>query len=295
MGFRLRYQAHDLELPLGDFIVGRSTECQLSLDDPLVSRRHAVLRVRRDGVSVQDLGSRNGVLVNGVKISGERELSAGEKVSIGSQDMVLSVAADQSPAAHATGEEVYRRATQTLGAAYVMDLRGVVEASSPSAAPPAAGKPAIADPPTAEASRSVQSFQLLGGVADKALAMGKADDAERILQVLLADVLHRARDGQTIDPSVAEPAARYAARLASATGKASWVDYAFELYRKQRRVLPAPVIDELYSSVRRVKSPELGAIRAYLETLRELSSSFGPAERFLFQRVEGLERQIAAK
>ena len=295
MGFRLRYQAHDLELPLGDFIVGRSTECQLSLDDPLVSRRHAVLRVRRDGVSVQDLGSRNGVLVNGVKISGERELSAGEKVSIGSQDMVLSVAADQSPAAHATGEEVYRRATQTLGAAYVMDLRGVVEASSPSAAPPAAGKPAIADPPTAEASRSVQSFQLLGGVADKALAMGKADDAERILQVLLADVLHRSREGQPIDPSVAEPAARYAARLASATGKASWVDYAFELYRKQRRVLPAPVIDELYSSVRRVKSPELGAIRAYLETLRELSSSFGPAERFLFQRVEGLERQIAAK
>lgn len=295
MGFRLRYQAHDLELPLGDFIVGRSTECQLSLDDPLVSRRHAVLRVRRDGVSVQDLGSRNGVLVNGVKISGERELSAGEKVSIGSQDMVLSVAAEQSPAAHATGEEVYRRATQTLGAAYVMDLRGVVEASSPSALPPAAGKPAIADPPTAEASRSVQSFQLLGGVADKALAMGKADDAERILQVLLADVLHRSREGQPIDPSVAEPAARYAARLASATGKASWVDYAFELYRKQRRVLPAAVIDELYSSVRKVKSPELGAIRAYLETLRELSSSFGPAERFLFQRVEGLERQIAAK
>lgn len=295
MGFRLRYQAHDLELPLGDFIVGRSTECQLSLDDPLVSRRHAVLRVRRDGVSVQDLGSRNGVLVNGVKISGERELSAGEKVSIGSQDMVLSVAADQSPAAHATGEEVYRRATQTLGAAYVMDLRGVVEASNPSAPPPAASRPAIADPPTAEASRSVQSFQLLGGVADKALAMGKADDAERILQVLLTDVLHRSREGQPIDSSVAEPAARYAARLASATGKASWVDYAFELYRKQRRVLPAAVIDELYSSVRKVKSPELGAIRAYLETLRELSSSFGPAERFLFQRVEGLERQIAAK
>src|SRR5512140_3268329 len=99
MAFRLRYLAHDLELPLGEFVVGRSTECQLSLDDPLVSRRHAVMRVRRDGVTVQDLGSRNGVLVNGVKINGERELAAGDKVSIGSQDMVLNVAADAPAAA----------------------------------------------------------------------------------------------------------------------------------------------------------------------------------------------------
>jgi predicted component of type VI protein secretion system len=287
MAFRLRYLAHDLELPLGDFVVGRSTECQLSLDDPLVSRKHGVLRVRRDGVSVQDLGSRNGVLVNGTKINGERELAAGDKVSIGSQEMVLTIAADAHPADRATGEEVYRRATQTLGAAYVMDLRSAVDA--------AAGKGPIADPPTAEASRSVQSFQLLGGVADKALAMGKAEDAERILLVLLNDVMSRARDGATLEPSVTEPAAKYAARLASATGKASWADYTFELYRRQKRVLPASVIDELYAGVRKVKNFELTAIRAYLEALRELAAGFGPAERFLFQRVEGLERQIAAK
>lgn len=299
MAFRLRYQAHDLELPLGEFVVGRSTECQLSLDDPLVSRRHAVLKVRRDGVSVHDLGSRNGVLVNGVKINGERELAAGDKVSIGSQEMVLHLAVDAHPTTHAGGEEVYRRATQTLGAAYVVDLRSAVAADTAgSAASAAAARPAgaaVADPPTNDASRSVQSFQLLGGVADKALAMGKAEDAERILLVLLNDVMNRAREGQTLDLSVCEPAARYAARLASATGKTSWADYAFELFRRQRRVLPAPVIDELYAGVRKVKNPELGGIRAYLETLRETASTLGPAERFLFQRIEGLERQMALK
>src|SRR6185312_14479763 len=126
MAFRLRYLAHDLELPIGEFVVGRSTDCQLSLDDPLVSRRHAVLRVRRDGVSVQDFGSRNGVLVNGTKISGERELAAGDKVGIGSQEMVLHAAEISAPNASSGGEEVYRRATQTLGAAYVMDLRNAV-------------------------------------------------------------------------------------------------------------------------------------------------------------------------
>ncbi len=318
MPYRLRYLAHDLELPVGEFVVGRSTECQLSLDDPLVSRRHAVLRVRRDGVSVQDFGSRNGVLVNGVKISGERELSAGDKVGIGSQEMVLHAATELNAHATSAGEEVYRRATQTLGAAYVMDLRSAVaELVAPSVAarkdtPPApapAGQPpaaqpavvvapkafAVADPPTAEASRSVQSFHLLGGVADKALAMGKADDAERILLVLLTDVITRARDGASLDAGVTEPAARYAARLAGATGKPSWVEYVFELYRRQRRVLPAPIIDELYSVVRKVKGVELGGIRAYVEALRETSASFGPADRFLVQRLEGLERQIALK
>src|SRR5215468_2175299 len=89
MLYRLRYLAHDLELPAGEFCIGRSAECQLSLDDPLVSRRHALLRIGTDGVSVEDLGSRNGVLVNGTKIEGARDLVDGDKVQIGSQEMTL--------------------------------------------------------------------------------------------------------------------------------------------------------------------------------------------------------------
>jgi hypothetical protein len=125
--------------------------------------------------------------------------------------------------------------------------------------------------------------------------MGKAEDAERYLQTLLNDVLNRAREGQAIDPGVSEPAARYAARLAGATGKAAWVEYVFELYRRQRRVLPAPIIDELYTLVRKIKGLEPGGIRAYVDTLREGAATFGPADRFLMQRIEGLERQIALK
>ena len=79
------------------------------------------------------------------------------------------------------------------------------------------------------------------------------------------------------------------------TTKVVWVEYVFELYRRQRRVLPAAVIDELYSVVRKVKGLELGGIRSYLEVLRESGASFGPAERFLVQRIEGLERQMALK
>lgn len=300
MAFRLRYQSHDLELQVGEFVVGRSTECQLSLDDPLVSRRHAVLRVRQDGVTVQDLGSRNGVVVNGNKIEGERELTVGDRISIGSQDMTLHAAADRDPLAQTSHEDVYRRATQTLGAGYVMEVRAAIEASQPppqtsSSTPQQASSQPLADPPTHDASRSIQSFALLGGVADKALAMGRAEDAERILQTLLLDVLNRTRDGQLADAAVAENAAKYAARLAGATNKGTWVDYVFDLYKRLGKLLPASVVDELYTVVRKVKVIDVTLFRAYVASLRGSASGYGPAERFLLQRIEGLERLVTLK
>src|SRR5207248_3686591 len=92
MRFRLRYLKHDLELFPGTFVIGRSAECQLSLDDPLVSRRHALLLVGDDEVSVEDGGSRNGVMVNGQRITTRARLRDGDKITIGAQEMTLSVA-----------------------------------------------------------------------------------------------------------------------------------------------------------------------------------------------------------
>lgn len=290
MPYRLRYQAHDLELPIGEFVVGRSTDCQLSVDDPLVSRRHAVLKTRRDGVVLQDLDSRNGVLVNGTKIVGERELLHGDRINIGNQEMVLQATAESRAVGSTTTEDVHRRATQTLGIPFVSDPQTAATSSKrvPSIPP-------IADPPTnTETSRSIQSLMLLGGVADKALALGKAEDAERLLVSLLSDVAVRARDGN-LDTDTCESAARYAARLAGATNKAQWIEYVFDLYRNQRRVLPGPVVDELYTVVRKVKNIDLSGVRTYLDVLREQTPGFGPADRFLVQRIEGLERQIALK
>src|SRR4029079_7624356 len=106
----------------------------------------------------------------------------------------------------------------TLGAAYVVDLRNVIDADASPASAPGVAEP-ISDPPTAEISRSRQSFQLLGGVADKALAMGRVEEAERLLQTMLLDVIARAREGQVIEPATAEVAAQYAARLGGATAR----------------------------------------------------------------------------
>src|SRR5882724_5427153 len=90
MPVRLRYLAHDLEVPSGQFVIGRTADCQLSLDDPLVSRRHALLSVRDDAAVIHDLGSRNGVLVNGQRIEAPRPLAEGDVIKIGSQELTLT-------------------------------------------------------------------------------------------------------------------------------------------------------------------------------------------------------------
>lgn len=84
--FRVRYRGTWYELPLGAFVVGRSPGCQLTFDDPRVSRRHACFHVEARRVTVEDLRSRNGTLVNGVLLRGPMVLSHHDLVSVGSQD-----------------------------------------------------------------------------------------------------------------------------------------------------------------------------------------------------------------
>jgi hypothetical protein len=150
------------------------------------------------------------------------------------------------------------------------------------------------DPPD-EHSKKADAFRLLGGVADKALALGRHEEAERILSSLLGQLLESARGGAKLQPEVLEQAGRYGARLAGATSKGSWVDYVIELYSLHERVLPALVVDELYAVLRKASVPSLALIRDYLAILREAAPGLSPTERFLLQRIEGLERLAALR
>src|SRR5512141_1687640 len=55
----------------GDTVLGRGTGSDILLEDALVSRRHARLRVSGGTVTLLDMGSRNGVLLNGQRVEGE--------------------------------------------------------------------------------------------------------------------------------------------------------------------------------------------------------------------------------
>jgi hypothetical protein len=71
--------------------IGRAPECELVLKDSRVSRRHARLHAR-DGVLVlTDLGSTNGTLVNGHRVT-ELVLGAGDRIQIGETSLVVEAA-----------------------------------------------------------------------------------------------------------------------------------------------------------------------------------------------------------
>jgi hypothetical protein len=283
MRFRLRYLHHDLELYEGEFVVGRSATCQLSLDDALVSRRHAMLVVSKEGVTVEDLESRNGVLLNGQKITGRVSVRPGDKIVIGSQELVLQKGAEKSSRQTA---DIKR----TLSA---MAIPPEIEADRRSGRPRTSSSPPDGDEPSLV--RRADAFNLLGGVADKALAMGRAEEAERILASAMQEVIDASRAGKRLSVELVDQAARFAAKLATATGKGAWVDSTVELYRAQGRPCPAPVIDELYAAMRKVNAVDLAQLRGYVAALRAKQSTLGPAERFLVQRLEGLERLAALR
>src|SRR5436189_1141538 len=63
-------------------LLGRSRECDLVIDDPNVSRRHAELRREEDTWIVADLGSTNGVKVNGRRVE-HAVLKPGDEITLG--------------------------------------------------------------------------------------------------------------------------------------------------------------------------------------------------------------------
>jgi pSer/pThr/pTyr-binding forkhead associated (FHA) protein len=263
--FWLEHDGQNVELRRGTLVVGRSSSCHLVLEDSMVSRRHAELIVGEDSVTVRDLGSVNGLYVNARRVEGSQRLKEGDTLQIGQREFVLKSFVPESIPA---GSE--RQMAETL--------HGDVETSN--------------DVPSEDQTHVGDVFDVLGSVADKVLAMDRGEEAERILSGVLQSILRDAKEGRDIPAAIAERAASYAVRIAGATSRASWLDYVVDLYTELGRILPGPIVDQLYDVVRKARGMQVAGLRAYVAVLEDLETSFGPAERFVLQRIVGLERVV---
>lgn len=268
--FRLRYQSTDLEMPEGDFVVGRSSSCHLALDDALVSRRHAVFHVTGDAVAVEDLGSRNGVQVNGDQVVGSHELKHLDRVVIGAQELLL---------VRVQGANKERGNRPTL-AGMTLDLPVTVMKGSE---PPD-------DEPTVH-----QAGSVLDRIADKALALGRYDEAERMLGRRMQQMLLESRSGdRKIAPEKLQVATGYALQLAAGTGKSTWVDWVFDIHDACSAVIDVDSIEQLHSLVRQIRYPGGSSFNRYMQNLRSRQTGMSKGEQFLVRRLEGLERVVRA-
>jgi hypothetical protein len=80
-----------LVLPAHGAVIGRSRECDIVLDDSGISRRHAQIRLAGGGWSIDDLGSTNGLRVNGRRVQGSAQLRGGDRVEMGSTEIVFEL------------------------------------------------------------------------------------------------------------------------------------------------------------------------------------------------------------
>ena len=102
-----------------EFIIGRSQKCHLCAGSSAVSRQHCAI-VRQDNrVSVKDMGSRNGTLVNGEKIAGEVELTSGDEITVGPLKFLVTITTGISnvkkPEVKSVAEAVVRTAETPAG------------------------------------------------------------------------------------------------------------------------------------------------------------------------------------
>lgn len=318
--YRIRYQGTDLEMPPGEFVVGRSSSCHLALDDALVSRRHASIQVQGEGAWVEDLGSRNGVSVNGERIEGRRKLANLDRVTIGSHELVVVEIPDRPTVTqscekcgaavtsdmtfcHRCGTPITRGSPTLVGMTLEMPVARLTvpdaaQREAPSARPDdAAAEGSGAGPlPSAgqDGSEEHTGRALLAGIADKALALGRYDEAERVLSRSLHELLARARAGSAPPPSRIMEATRYALKLAEGTRRTSWLDWVFDVHEASGRLMTADEIERIHEVVRKLRYSGVGAVRRYVGSVRARADELTPAERFLLSRLEGIERIVSA-
>jgi len=289
--FRLRFLLQEIDLPVGDTLIGRSASCQVTIEDPLVSRQHARITIRDDRAFIEDLGSRNGLQLNGRTIEGTAELRDRDRVRIGTQDLVLSVMnvvagagrAKTGPGTRPTGFMCH---CAECGLPYPAELVecpscGSQERSEDDTLSGVAGEP-----------QRNWTLDLLVEVLEKALALKRFDDIERMLLRARLAVDEALANGSPIDAASLDIVAHAAGELSAARANAAWGRWVLSVYATLARVPPhgasgalstlppaeraslAPVAGRILESVRARGGPDSADLEG-LSRIRSLQSALG--------------------
>jgi hypothetical protein len=214
--YRLRFHLQEVDLQQGTTYIGRSEECAVTIEDPLVSRRHARILVQGEDVIIEDLGSRNGVRVNGKTIQASQNLADGDRVRIGTQDFVFCRVQQRKVEESARTTGVLRLCVQCK-APYPREMVscpncGTVQRTDEETLSGSFG-------PVSQFSWSVQ---LMIEALEKAVGLDRFVDADRILRRTTALLEERLASGEEVSAAQLAPLAGAAERICKATGDVTW-------------------------------------------------------------------------
>lgn len=281
--FRLRFLLQEIDLPQGDTVIGRSATCQVTIEDPLVSREHARIRISGERATIEDLGSRNGVQVGGGTIRGVHLLRDGERLRIGTQELVFCAA---TPAA-VLGLGVRSRTTGFMchcsecGHPYPLESIECPECGSSDRT----DEDTLAGAPSS--SQRDWSLELVVESLRRAESLGKLDDIERILSHARLGIEQRIGNGLPLERPTLDAVADAAATLAATRGDAAWGRWLLSVYASIGSVPPRAVGLSLITLPVAERSSLAAAARRVVESV---SSRGGPRheDRESFAGIEAL-------
>jgi pSer/pThr/pTyr-binding forkhead associated (FHA) protein len=299
----------DVELREGSILVGRLPECDVMVDDGLVSRMHARLSVRDETVVVEDLHSTNGIYVNGARITHSAVLREGDRLLMGTTEISLFEArADARVAPLRTRREEPAPASMPI---VPPSPRSTAPTTRPASPRDSFGKlelhledlaidPADVGPPSARGvdlkslrSRSsgvpstarADALEVIGALADRLATSGNVDEARRVLSSHLKRILQGATAGLTVPDEVCLLASKYALSLARWTGQSSWIDYVVELHLAARRAMQAETVTAFESVVLSLGDMDRQLFAYYVDGLRGERGLLSAEERQVLERL----------
>ncbi|MFW5876958.1 MAG: FHA domain-containing protein [Myxococcota bacterium] len=267
----------EFDLPGSEVDLGRGPECLVTVEDPLVSRRHACIRVRGETAEIEDLDSRNGVRINGRLIQKTSPLQHGDRIRLGTQELVFIVADPRSSATRTTG---YLSLCRSCDKPFPEQARVC----------PHCGAPAQEDETLAGVGlepRQTFTFQLLGQVIERAIETGRAQEADRVLRRAADELEERLARGEKLDAGQLATMAHYAVELAALQRAPAWIRWMFELHRRQQ-VLPAAAIVE---RLEQIGTPEVAREAGEFARWSREQAIKGPAgDPALLRRLDQLSK-----
>ena len=239
--FRLRFLLQEFDLPPGETLIGRSPDCHITIEDPLISRQHGRIVVQGGTATFVDLGSRNGSRVNGKPVGDPVLLVDGDRVRLGAQELVfLKVESDP-------------RATRATGAMRLCSRCKTPFPEGPQSCPHCGHSiTAVTEEDTVSGIgvpvRRGWILQMLGEVLERALRSDKLAEADRLLKRAAEETEDRLRMGE-IDAGQLTRIAEYALQLARLKGDARWATWVLETHKRAVVVPAASVVESVSGMV----------------------------------------------
>jgi hypothetical protein len=263
----MRYQLihRGKAIPLkGTALIGRSVGCDVVLEGPNISRRHARILVTDDVASVEDLGSSNGVFVNGTRIEGPHELHDGDELHVGAHLLQF--------VGKAAAEKERRSSGDAFGRKSQIDSLWDDEEE-------------LED---GDSTGSGYGLDLVGAAVDGLLAEGDVARADKTLSPLLKQILHAAQSSAHVDSQTVASATSYALKLAAAGSPANWLSYPVELHTATETLLSADAVDTLAEHLGPEDSETKKAVDRYLAAMAARSATLSSSQRDSLRRLEQL-------